>query len=418
MIKKKSELLNFFGEPDDSTATIEQADDDDFSEQTTENRKYIYSEWKNMPEYNNEKQKEPEITVKFKFRNKEDFEQFNELLKKHVYKNNKVFDGMQKITEKQAWFPLKEKESNYTYITESPVNPQFPIYVVSKGRWKRRPTCTTLDEMGIPYKVLVEPEEYEQYCSAIGADKVMAIPEKYKLEYDTFWKDEDKRTGPGHARNFAWDDSIKNGFSWHWVMDDNIESFKRFNNSTKIICLTGAIFKSCEDFSLRYDNLAISGLNYDYFCPSYDARPPFRLNTRIYSCMLIRNDIPYRWRGRYNEDTDLSLRALKDGWCTVQFNMALQEKRATQTMRGGNSESFYDEEGTLKKSKMLHDMHPDVAKVVWRFNRWHHYVNYNIFKKNKLIKKQGLIIPETINNYGMKVISSNTEKDNKTVEDI
>ena len=67
---------------------------------------------------------------------------------------------------------------------------------------------------------------------------------------------------------------------------------------------------------------------------------------------------------------------------------------------------------------MLHDMHPDVAKVVWRFNRWHHYVNYNIFKKNKLIKKQGLIIPETINNYGMKVISSNTEKDNKTVEDI
>jgi len=44
---------------------------------------------------------------------------------------------------------------------------------------------------------------------------------------------------------------------------------------------------------------------------------------------LIRNDVPYRWRGRYNEDTDLSLRMLKDRWCTIQFNAFLQGKAAT-----------------------------------------------------------------------------------------
>lgn len=32
---------------------------------------------------------------------------------------------------------------------------------------------------------------------------------------------------------------------------------------------------------------------------------------RAFPCILIQNDIPFRWRGRYNEDTDLSLRALK-----------------------------------------------------------------------------------------------------------
>ena len=131
--------------------------------------------------------------------------------------------------------------------------------------------------------------------------------------------------------------------------------------------------------------------------------PPFVKNTRIYSCLLIRNNIPYRWRARYNEDTDLSLRVLKDGWCTIQFNAFIQEKATTQTMTGGNTDEIY-KEGTLNKSKMLQELHPDVATVVWKFNRWHHHVNYKPFKNNELKKKKGLKIKKGINNYGMKVI--------------
>ena len=128
------------------------------------------------------------------------------------------------------------------------------------------------------------------------------------------------------------------------------------------------------------------------------------MNTRIYSCLLIQNDIPYRWRGRYNEDTDLSLRVLKDGFCTIQFNAFLQQKATTQTLKGGNTDAFYAKEGTLPKSQMLVDMHPDVSKVVWRFNRHHHEVNYRKFKANQLIRKEGLLVKPGINNYGMKLI--------------
>jgi hypothetical protein len=111
-----------------------------------------------------------------------------------------------------------------------------------------------------------------------------------------------------------------------------------------------------------------------------------------------------RWRGRYNEDTDLSLRVLKAGLCTIQFNAFLQEKATTQTMAGGNTEEFYSKEGTLPKSKMLEHLHPDVAKVVWKFNRWHHKVNYQPFKRNKLKLKDGLAIPSGVDNYGMKLV--------------
>ena len=54
--------------------------------------------------------------------------------------------------------------------------------------------------------------------------------------------------------------------------------------------------------------------------------PPFKANTRIYSCILIDNALPFRWRGRYNEDTDLSLRVLKAGLCTIQFNAFLRRR--------------------------------------------------------------------------------------------
>jgi hypothetical protein len=286
------------------------------------------------------------------------------------------------------------------------MNPDYPIYIVSKGRWESRLTSKALERMNVPYFIIIEEKEYDQYASVIDPQKILILPRNYLENYDTF--DDlgfNKSKGPGSARNFAWDHSISINAPWHWVMDDNIASFQRLNRNLMVKVTNGAIFKASEDFVHRYENLAIAGFNYDFFCQSKEKHPPFILNTRIYSCLLIRNDIPYRWRGRYNEDTDLSLRALKDGWCTVQFNAFIQEKAQTQTMKGGNSDEFYFKEGTMPKSQMLADMHPDVAKVVWKFNRWHHHVDYRAFKKNRLRFKPNLNIPDAINNYGMKLVT-------------
>jgi hypothetical protein len=188
-------------------------------------------------------------------------------------------------------------------------------------------------------------------------------------------------------------------------MDDNIASFNRLNRNLMCKVASGTIFRVAEDFVDRFTNCVIAGFNYDFFAKAKEPIPPFVLNTRIYSCLLIDNSLPMRWRGRYNEDTDLSLRALKAGMCTVQFNAFLQEKSTTQMMKGGNTDEFYAKEGTLPKSEMLAKLHPDVAKVVWRFNRWHHHVDYKPFKKNKLIKHEDLVIPIGVNNYGMELVN-------------
>ena len=284
---------------------------------------------------------------------------------------------------------------------------KYPIYIISKGRSQTRLTSKALEKMNVFYFIVVEQSEYDQYASVIDHNKILVLPQDYLDEYDTCDDlGNTKSKGPGAARNFCWDHSVRHGARRHWVMDDNIASFNRLNHNLMVKVSCGAIFRATEDFVDRYYNVAIAGFNYDFFAKAKEQLPAFVMNTRIYSCLLIENAISFRWRGRYNEDTDLSLRVLKAGWCTVQFNAFLQEKATTQTMAGGNTEDFYAVEGTLPKSQMLADLHPDVAKVVWKFGRWHHSVVYKHFKQNKLLRKPDVPVLCGINNYGMKLINT------------
>lgn len=281
------------------------------------------------------------------------------------------------------------------------MNPRFPIYIVSKGRWEVRQTSEAFKKLNVPHKIIVEDSQFDLYAAKVGAENLLALPQKYLEEYQTFDDfGSSKSKGPGAARNFAWDHSIKNGHPWHWVFDDNIAAFYILNRNRRIGVDSGTIFYVMEDFVLRYENIAIAGPNYMCFAKNRDKLPPFILNTRIYSMLLINNQIPYRWRGRYNEDTDLSLRALKDGWVTVQFNAFLGDKTATQRLSGGNTDEFYKHEGTTNKSEMLSKMHPDVSRVTYKFNRCHHHVCYDVFKKNKLKRRAGWNY-SGVNNFGL-----------------
>lgn len=359
-----------------------------------------YDEWFDMPEYISKKQ-EPFAKIDM---------YFEDLSLDYL---NDLFE--QNITDKtqSIWFPkLIFGKHSKLRVVGGTSETKYPIYVVSKGRSTQCYTSRFLSQMEVKHFVVVEPQEAELY--SINLDNnyatVLELDMSYKDDYDVFDNLGDtKPKGPGGARNFCWEHSVKNGHKWHWVMDDNTaEGFHYMNHNRKQKCRTGAMFRACEHFVDRYENIAIAGLNYSKFCKESDKTPPFVLNTRIYSYLLIRNDIPYRWRGRYNEDTDLSLRALKDGWCTVQFNAFLAGKSTTQTIKGGNTDEFYAEEGTLPKSKMLEEMHPDVAKVVWKFNRWHHQVDYSKFKQ-QLKLRDGVKNTNEINNFGMIVIDTSEE---------
>lgn len=276
------------------------------------------------------------------------------------------------------------------------MNPKYPVYIISKGRWETRFTAKALLERCIPFNIVVEPQEYDQYAAVIDPSMILVLPFS--------------NLGQGSipARNWVWEHSISVGANRHWILDDNIRDFYRLQKNIKYRTDSGSTFVAIEDFVDRYVNFAIAGMQYEMFAPRKQKQNPFILNTRIYSCILIKNDIPYRWRGRYNEDTDLSLRALKDGWCTVLFVAFLADKVKTMLLKGGNTESLYKldgkEDGRLLMAQSLQKQHPDVTKIVWKWNRWQHEVDYTPFKNNKPILKEGVTMPEGVNNYGMKLV--------------
>jgi hypothetical protein len=272
------------------------------------------------------------------------------------------------------------------------MNPNYPIYIISKGRFKSRLTSKALDIMNVPYKIVVEPNEYNEYSKVISQSKIIVLPDNFS------------KYGKGSipVRNWVLNHSRTNNDKYHWILDDNIRYFRRYNNDKKIIVTSGTIFRIAEIFVERYENIALSGFQYSSFMAYNRQKKPYDFNTRIYSCILIKNDIPFKWRGKFNEDSDLSIRVLKSGYCTILFNAFLQDKQSTMTMKGGNTDTIYNETNKRKEfAESLQKQHPDCVKVITRYNRWHHSINFNKFKKNKLIRKPGLILNNCVNEYGM-----------------
>jgi len=357
-----------------------------------------FRNWEGMPEFDCYNECERSMAnLEFIFDTPEDFKVFQD-------KIGFTFDLP------SVWYPKLQKTDygkiRYTSDFAPEHCPKYPIYIVSKGRWEKRLTSDSLIRMNCKHYMVVEESQYETYKDHVDANFVtlLILPQEYLDNYDTC--DDlgtSKSKGPGAARNFAWDHSKNNGFTRHWVMDDNMRHFYRMNGSKRVIVSSGAIFRAMEDHADRFTNVYMSGPHYRFFgVPSASSRP-FAMNTRIYSCNLIKNDIPYRWRGRWNEDTILSLDILKDGHVTLQYYAFLTGKVVTQAMKGGNTEEFYSKEGTLPKSQMLKDIYPDVTEVLWRYGRWHHYVDYSRFKKNRLEPVKELVVMSGNYEYGMKL---------------
>lgn len=271
------------------------------------------------------------------------------------------------------------------------MNPEYPVYIVSKGRWESRLTAKALDAMAVPYHIVVEPQEHDNYATVIDPAKILILPFS--------------NLGQGSipARNWIWDHALSIGAKRHWILDDNIRWFARIGGNKKTQLSSGVCFLAVEKFVDQYENIALAGLQYEMFVPAREKCRTYILNTRIYSCILIKNDLPYRWRGRYNEDTDLSLRILKDGWCTFLCQEFVCKKTATMTMKGGNTDQLYIGNGRRLMAESLMEQHPDVVEIVWKWNRWQHKVDYLPFKCNKLKPKNGIMVPWDTSAFRLKV---------------
>jgi len=249
-------------------------------------------------------------------------------------------------------------------------------------------TASYLARDEVPFFLVVEPHEVEAYVEAFPAATVLSLPESGR--------------GLVYSRNWIKDHATASGAERHWQIDDNIRGFRRLYKGQRIPCDSGVALRVCEDFADRYENVALAGLNYQMFVTGLKGQPPFVTNVHVYSCTLILNALPNRFRGFYNEDVDICLQVLTEGWCTVLLNAFMADKQRTMVVSGGQTDEVYKGDGRLKMARALERVWPGLVTVDRRFKRPQHVVkdNWRCFRTALVPKGE---IDRAPNDYGLKL---------------
>ena len=253
--------------------------------------------------------------------------------------------------------------------------PQYPVYIISKGRAFNPLTAKHFQREGIQFLIAVEPQEADEYAKAIGRDNLLILPFS------------NLGLGSYPARNYCWEHAKALGYEYHWLFDDNIITWRTWRNGKRVDTADVG-------YALRYveadTNKTGVGIN-GFEEPNFVVKPPkkpFKRNCHVYSAMLIKCGLPYRWRLKYNEDVDLCLQVLHGGGTTSSCIYYMVDKVSTSAkMKGGNQDDLYkgnDPRKKLLKAKMLEAVWPQYAKTVIRFNRYHHFVDWKVFQKRLL----------------------------------
>ena len=256
----------------------------------------------------------------------------------------------------------------------------YPIFIPSKHRCGISGTAYIFAKCGIEdYRIIVEADDLKDYRNKYGTSRVLELPRSYLENYETL--DEygtEMAAGPGAPRNYAKDLAAAEGAEWFWTFDDNLtyallrydaRGFRRDWNGARW-------FAGVENLITQFNNVAIGGPHsFDFIAHGHQRIRRYVANTRVYSVSLMRTAIPFRWRGRYNDDTILSLDVLRAGWATILSNEWLMKKNQTQIVKGGLTEHLY-KYGTGPKSRMLATEYPEYAVVTERFKRIHHFIDY------------------------------------------
>lgn len=249
---------------------------------------------------------------------------------------------------------------------------EFPVYIISKGRAYNPMTANNFEKAGIDYLIAVEPQEAKDYEEKLGKHRILVLPFS------------NLGLGSYPARNYCWEHAKRTGAKYHWLFDDNILFWMKWINGKrrKIDDIKSALL--FVQHNTTQHNTDISGFEEPNFIVKVPKKP-FKQNCHVYSAMLIKNDLPYRWRLKYNEDIDLCLQVLHNGGTTTSCVYYMANKVSTAAkMKGGNQDELYkgnDKKKTLLKAKMIEAQWPQYAKTVIRFNRIHHLIDWKVFKK-------------------------------------
>lgn len=244
-------------------------------------------------------------------------------------------------------------EDVFVSLIETKELPKYSIYIPSKGRADRDITTKFLREDGIPFYLVVEPQDYEAYVAMHGSASVLKMDKNDQ--------------GIAYARNWCKTHSISQGHKAHWQIDDNIYyvGYRHENKNRKHS--PRSILSFVELFTDSFENFGAASLAHIMF--AFAKRNKLDINKQVYSCALFVNMPDIQWRHDCIEDTDYSLQLLSRNYVTFLFNHLIMNKVATGVIKGGNTEISHGGNRRLLRSQRLAEYWPGWFKVTEQYGR-------------------------------------------------
>ena len=196
---------------------------------------------------------------------------------------------------------------------------RYPIYVPSKGRADRINVTRLLTEQNIPFTVVVEPQDADDYRQHFRDDQLLVMDKNDQ--------------GIHYVRNYAKQHATEQGTEFHWQLDDDIRSFKVRRDGKNRTTNPAHVLNLVETVTDLYTNIGAASPMYDTW--AFQEGPIIKLNRMFASANLLRNDPNITFRPDIVEDVDTSLQYLAAGYCTLIFATALITVPTTPDDEGG-----------------------------------------------------------------------------------
>lgn len=242
-----------------------------------------------------------------------------------------------------------------------------PVYIVSRHRSQVATTPKLLTEANIPYRIVVEPHDYDDYAKAYPTENLLQLP----LD----------NQGLAYARNFPIDHARENGWLYCWQFDDDIRSFEYRKNKKRHKTNPRPLMSITEQITFRHSNVGASSISNAGYLFGHDDKPPIVFNSMVYQAQLLRTDTGIRFRHGTQDDADFSLQTMTEGWVTFVSKRYGQTSASTGTIKGGLTETIYQDDGRLKTFQQLLRDWPGSYKIGYRNDGRPHLVGRNYYSR-------------------------------------
>lgn len=259
------------------------------------------------------------------------------------------------------------------------------IYIISKGRPQCK-TAQTLMKMDYPGEWFIvcgnNDDTIPQYQEKWGKDKILVFDWYEEVKNSDLLDNfgiENMPSGAIPVRNATRKISFDRGELRHWQFDDDYVYFRHINKdlTAHITINNGNFFESELNKLAQYAyDTSLTNIG---FCLPMEAFPELvkTVSKRVFNAHNMPTDekLFMKWRGRLNDDLINALDVHHLGKNEMSFKFMQMQLPPTQLEKGGLTD-IYKQEGTVRKTAYAILIEPNVTKLVIRFGRYHHEVNW------------------------------------------